>query len=67
MKTWYPTKAAWAEARAAECRKTYSELRFGSSGGSYIKAARKGQSMRFLLDEAARFDRKADRFRERGE
>jgi hypothetical protein len=52
-----------AERRAAQLRKTWDELNRQSSGGSWIRASRKGEQKRYLLQEAARFELLAMRYR----
>ncbi len=56
-------KAKWAADLAAEFRKTSSSLRYKSSRGSYSRAARKGESMRYLDEQALRLERIAAHYR----
>ncbi|CAN7388300.1 hypothetical protein LJR143_002172 [Pseudoxanthomonas sp. LjRoot143] len=62
----FPTKAGWAAAQAADARALATDLRYRSSAGSSIKARRKFERIAHLEAEAARFDRMAARFEERG-
>jgi hypothetical protein len=62
----YRTKAEWAAAKASELRQQARQLRFQSSAGSYIKAARKARSVNHLDAQAHRYERLAARFRDSG-
>lgn len=50
------SKAKWAESRAVELRAQAYALRRTSSGGSYIRAARKGEAVRRLEAQARRLE-----------
>ena len=66
MDTKLRSKAEWAASKADEFRSTAAKMRYRSSGGSFSRAARKGQAMAHLHSEAARFDRMAASYRARG-
>lgn len=58
---WYPTKQAWAEARAAECKKQAEELKFRPTSRAH-KTKEKYADIRFLNSEARRFSDLAARY-----
>ncbi|WP_199041268.1 MULTISPECIES: hypothetical protein [unclassified Dyella] len=63
--TWYPTKQAWAEAKAEECRKQVEELRIRPTNRAH-KTREKYADIRFLLDEARKYTAMATRFKAAG-
>lgn len=63
--TWYPTKQAWAEARAAECKKQADELKFRPTNRAH-KTHEKYADIRFLNSEARRFAALAARYEAAG-
>lgn len=62
----YAKKSEWARAQADEVRKTIETLRFTSSRGSSLRAARKYQSIDNLYREVQRYERMALRYEREG-
>lgn len=62
----YAKKSEWAEAQADELYKSADALKYQSSAGSSMKAARKYQAIDRLCAEAARFKRVASALRRKG-
>lgn len=63
--TRFATKSDWARAQAEEFDRRARELERESSGGSYARAARKGEQVSRLRAEAARYRQIAAKFAQR--
>lgn len=66
MKTWYPSKAAWAAAKARELRQE-ARLMPTVQSADWQGVRRRMRALRALRAEADRMDRLAKVFSERGE
>lgn len=65
-RTWYPTKAAWAAAKAAEARAAIDRLpRHPSADWRKVRA--RMRAIDSYRAEAARYDRLAEVYRQRGQ
>ena len=63
---YYKTKAEWAAAKAEECREAARTLRYESTAGRPRARMNKHGALNSLADQAAKYDRMAERFRRRG-
>jgi len=62
-KKWYAKKSEWAAAQAADLRATAERMRYESSKGSSLKAARKFSAIANLRTEAIEWDARAAHYR----
>ena len=63
---YFKTKAEWARYEAGKIREQIRQLRYESSGGSRIKAARKYESLDALRTSASRYEQLASQYEEQG-
>jgi hypothetical protein len=65
-RTWYPSKAAWAEAQAKDAREGLLRVTFRSSRGWKPRAVMRNRAAEALEERARKFERLAAHFKAAG-